>query len=45
MAAELDQKHRSFREGMLKFRTTPHGTLPSDENLRHTIRSGLSNER
>jgi mono/diheme cytochrome c family protein len=43
MAAELDQKPRSFREGLFKFRTTPYGALPTDEDLRHTIRSGLSN--
>jgi len=43
MAEELDPRPRSFREGVFKFRSTPFGALPTDEDLRHTIRSGLSN--
>ncbi len=35
-------KPRSFREGMFKFRTTPYGMLPTDEDLHRTIRGGLS---
>lgn len=42
MAASLSPKPRSFREGMFKFRSTPTGKLPTDDDLRHTIRHGLS---
>ncbi|MBL9118234.1 MAG: cytochrome c [Verrucomicrobiaceae bacterium] len=42
MAANLVPRPRSFREGMFKFRTTPAGKLPTDDDLRHTIRFGLS---
>lgn len=42
MAATLLQRPRSFREGMFKFRTTPFGSLPTDDDLRHTIKHGLS---
>jgi len=42
MAASLQQRPRSFREGMFKFRTTPFGALPTDDDLRHTIKGGLS---
>ena len=35
-------KPRSFREGMFKFRSTPFGKLPTDEDLARTIRGGLS---
>lgn len=42
MAASLQPRPRSFREGMFKFRTTPFGKLPTDDDLRHTIRHGLS---
>ena len=35
-------KPRSFREGMFKFRSTPYGMLPTDEDLHRTIRGGLS---
>lgn len=38
----LKPKPRSFREGMFKFRTTPFGMLPTDDDLRRTIRGGLS---
>ncbi len=41
-AAGLLPKPRSFREGMFKFRTTPFGSLPTDDDLRKTIRGGLS---
>ena len=33
---------RSFREGMFKFRSTPAGKLPTDDDLRRTITGGLS---
>lgn len=42
MAANLSPRPRSFREGMFKFRTTPFGALPTEEDLRHTIKHGLS---
>lgn len=42
MSPTLKPKPRSFREGMFKFRTTPHGMLPTDEDLRRTITRGLS---
>jgi mono/diheme cytochrome c family protein len=38
----LQPKPRSFREGMFKFRSTPSGALPTIDDLRHTIRGGLS---
>ncbi|MEM7013772.1 MAG: cytochrome c, partial [Verrucomicrobiota bacterium] len=37
----LDQP-RNFRLGVFKFRTTPIGFLPTDDDLRRTIRSGVS---
>ena len=42
MAPTLHPKPRSFREGMFKFRTTPYGALPTDDDLRNTIRRGLT---
>ncbi len=42
MAPTLSPRPRSFREGMFKFRTTPFGTLPTDDDLHHTIKHGLS---
>jgi mono/diheme cytochrome c family protein len=42
MAPTLSPKPRSFREGMFKFRTTPFGTLPTEDDLRHTIKHGLT---
>jgi len=42
MAASLTPRPRSFRDGMFKFRTTPFGKLPTDDDLRHTIKGGLS---
>jgi len=41
-AAELETKPRNFRTGLFKFRTTPFGMLPVKEDLRRTIRSGIS---
>ncbi|MDF1657595.1 MAG: cytochrome c [Verrucomicrobiales bacterium] len=41
-AAELSDKPRNFRTGVFKFRTTPFGTLPTEDDLRRTIRSGIS---
>ncbi len=42
MSPTLKPRPRSFREGMFKFRTTPLGMLPTDDDLRRTIRGGLS---
>jgi len=42
LAPTLMPRPRSFREGMFKFRTTPFGKLPTEDDLRHTIRNGLS---
>jgi mono/diheme cytochrome c family protein len=42
MAANLSPRPRSFREGMFKFRTTPSGALPTADDLRHTIKHGLT---
>ena len=42
MSPTLKPRPRSFREGMFKFRTTPLGALPTDDDLRRTIRGGLS---
>jgi mono/diheme cytochrome c family protein len=41
-AAELETKPRNFRTGLFKFRTTPFGMLPMNDDLRRTIRSGIS---
>lgn len=42
MSPSLQPRPRSFREGLFKFRTTPFGTLPTVDDLRHTIRYGLA---
>lgn len=42
MAPTLSPRPRSFREGMFKFRTTPFGSLPTEDDLRHTIKHGLT---
>jgi cytochrome c oxidase cbb3-type subunit I/II len=42
MAKDLPIKPRSFREGWFKFRSTPYDKLPTDDDLRRTIRGGLS---
>lgn len=41
-AAELEDRPRNFRTGLFKFRTTPYGALPTGDDLRRTIRSGIS---
>ena len=38
----MTNKPRDLRSGIFKFRTTPYGKLPSDADLRRTIRSGIS---
>ena len=42
MAPTLQPRPRSFREGIFKFRTTPFGSLPTEDDLRHTIKHGLT---
>lgn len=42
MSKDLPIKPRSFREGWFKFRSTPYDKLPTDEDLRRTIKGGLS---
>lgn len=37
----LRTKPRDFRQGIFKFRSTPTGSLPTDEDLFHTISKGL----
>ncbi|MDA7887975.1 c-type cytochrome [Akkermansiaceae bacterium] len=41
-AETMTNKPRNLRTGTFKFRTTPYGKLPSDSDLRRTIRSGIS---
>ncbi len=41
-AEPMKTKPRNLRSGVFKFRTTPYGKLPSDADLRRTIRSGVS---
>ena len=38
----LKDRPRNFRTGVFKFRTTPYGKLPTNDDLRRTIRSGIS---
>lgn len=42
LSKELQPKPRSFREGLFKFRSTPFGALPTEDDLRRTITGGLS---
>lgn len=42
MASTLTPRPRDFRAGLFKFRSTPSGTLPTDEDLARTIRGGLA---
>ena len=43
MSKGINPTPRSFREGMFKFRTTPWDKLPTDDDLRRTIKGGLTN--
>ncbi len=40
-AARLHPRPRDFTSGKFKFRSTPTGYLPTDDDLRRTIRNGL----
>lgn len=39
---DLKDKPRNFRAGVFKFRTTPYGFLPTDDDLRRTIKNGIA---
>jgi len=39
---DLKDRPRNFRMGVFKFRSTPTGYLPTDEDLTRTIRHGIS---
>ena len=41
-SVDLKDKPRNFRKGIFKFSTTPAGNLPTTDDLRRTIRSGVS---
>jgi mono/diheme cytochrome c family protein len=41
LAPGLDPPPRDFRSGLFKFRSTPAGALPTDDDLVRTIRGGL----
>lgn len=41
-AVALDPRPRDFRSGVYKFRSTPTGELPTDEDLYRTITNGIS---
>ncbi|RYD82195.1 MAG: cytochrome c [Verrucomicrobiaceae bacterium] len=43
MAAQLSPKPRDFTSGLFKYRSTPWGKLPTNEDLLHTIREGRTN--
>jgi len=38
---DVRDKPRNFRAGIFKFRTTPYGYLPTEDDLRRTIRRGI----
>jgi mono/diheme cytochrome c family protein len=40
-APHLQPRPRDFTSGKFKIRTTPSGTLPTDEDLKHIIRVGM----
>ena len=42
MGAVLQPRPRNFRAGLFKFRSTPSGHLPTNEDLMHTVRTGLT---
>lgn len=41
-AKGVEDKPRDFRSGIFKFRSTPVGFLPTDDDLRRTVRTGIS---
>jgi cytochrome c oxidase cbb3-type subunit 2 len=42
MASQLDPKPRQFSIGIFKYRSTPPGKLPTDDDLLRTVREGRS---
>ncbi len=42
MGRDVEPQPRDFREGVFKFRSTPMGFLPTDEDLLRTIRRGIA---
>lgn len=42
-AGNIQPKPRSFKHANFKYRSTPFGKLPTDEDLKRTIRGGRSN--
>jgi len=42
MAKDLTIRPRDFTKGIFKFRSTPSGFLPTDDDLHRTIRNGLA---
>jgi mono/diheme cytochrome c family protein len=42
MGLTVQPRPRDFRKGVFKFRSTPAGFLPRNDDLMHTIRTGLS---
>ena len=43
MALGMRPRPRNFTTGLFKFRSTPAGSLPTDDDLRRTIRNGIAN--
>jgi mono/diheme cytochrome c family protein len=43
MASQMAPKPRSFRSGIFKYRSTPAGALPTDQDLQRTVRDGIAN--
>ena len=41
-AEGVEDRPRNFRSGVFKFRSTPLGFLPTDDDLRRTVRTGIS---
>jgi mono/diheme cytochrome c family protein len=42
MGREIQPRPRDFNRGLFKYRSTPPGKLPTDEDLERTIRDGLA---
>jgi mono/diheme cytochrome c family protein len=42
LAAGLTVKPRSFRSGVFKYRTTPVGKMPTNDDLKRTVRDGVT---
>jgi hypothetical protein len=42
MGREIQPRPRDFNRGLFKYRSTPPGKLPTNEDLERTIRDGLA---